>query len=129
MERWCGEEAACRGVPLLQRRLSGRLERRLALLGGLARRLLSLDGLQVVRTWGGLRIMAPDAFPIYDRSEKFPGAYAATCHSGVTLAAAHALELGPAILEDNVPPELASFTAKRFGARVANDDWVASRAP
>lgn len=88
-----------------------------------------LDGLQVVRSWGGLRIMAPDAFPIYDRSEKFPGAYAATCHSGVTLAAAHALELAPAILEDNVPPELASFTAKRFGARVANDDWVASRAP
>jgi hydrogen cyanide synthase HcnC len=88
-----------------------------------------LAGLQVVRAWGGLRIMAPDAFPIYDRSEESPGAYAATCHSGVTLAAAHALELAPAILEDHVPPELASFTAKRFGARVADDDWVASRAP
>jgi glycine/D-amino acid oxidase-like deaminating enzyme len=88
-----------------------------------------LAGLQVVRAWGGLRIMAPDAFPIYDRSEEFPGAYAATCHSGVTLAAAHALELAPAILEDHVPPELAIFTAKRFGARGADDDWVASKAP
>jgi hydrogen cyanide synthase HcnC len=88
-----------------------------------------LADLQVVRAWGGLRIMAPDAFPIYDRSEEFPGAYAATCHSGVTLAAAHALKLAPAILEDHVPPELASFTAKRFGARGADNDWVASKAP
>ena len=88
-----------------------------------------LADLQVVRAWGGLRIMAPDAFPIYDRSEEFPGAFSATCHSGVTLAAAHALELAPAILEDHVPPELASFTAKRFGARGADDDWVASKAP
>jgi glycine/D-amino acid oxidase-like deaminating enzyme len=73
--------------------------------------------------------MAPDAFPIYDQSEDFPGAFSATCHSGVTLAAAHALDLAPAILEGRVPPELSTFTAKRFGAAIADDDWVASRAP
>jgi glycine/D-amino acid oxidase-like deaminating enzyme len=88
-----------------------------------------IAGLRVVRAWGGLRVMAPDAFPIYDRSEEFPGAFAATCHSAVTLGAAHALDLAPAILEDRLPPELASFTAKRFGARIADDAWVASRAP
>ena len=40
---------------------------------------------------------------------------------------AHALDLAPAILEDHLPPELASFTAKRFGARAAA--WVTSKAP
>ena len=88
-----------------------------------------LAGLSVVRAWGGLRIMAPDAFPIYDRSEEFPGAFAATCHSGVTLAAAHAFDLAPAILDDRVPPELTSFSAQRFGAGIDDDAWVASRAP
>jgi hydrogen cyanide synthase HcnC len=88
-----------------------------------------LAGLHVVRAWAGLRIMAPDAFPIYDQSEDFPGAFSATCHSGVTLAAAHALDLAPAILDGRVPPELSSFTAKRFGAAIADDAWVASRAP
>ncbi|MDP6787857.1 MAG: FAD-binding oxidoreductase [Rhodospirillales bacterium] len=88
-----------------------------------------LGGLQVVRAWGGLRIMAPDAFPIYDQSADFPGAFSATCHSGVTLAAAHAFDLAPAILENRVPPELSSFTAKRFGAAIADEDWVASKAP
>jgi glycine/D-amino acid oxidase-like deaminating enzyme len=88
-----------------------------------------LGGLQVVRGWGGLRIMAPDAFPIYDQSADFPGAFSATCHSGVTLAAAHAFDLAPAILENRVPPELSSFTAKRFGAAIADEDWVASKAP
>ena len=33
---------------------------------------------------------AADGFPIYARSQELPGAFAVTCHSGVTLAAVHA---------------------------------------
>lgn len=44
---------------------------------------------QLVRSWGALRIMSPDGFPIYQQSTTYPGAYFATCHSGITLAAAH----------------------------------------
>ncbi len=36
-------------------------------------------------------------FPFIEQSETCPGAFVATCHSGVTLAAAHALELAPMI--------------------------------
>ena len=88
-----------------------------------------LSGVQVVRAWAGLRVMAPDAYPLYDQSEAFPGAFSVTCHSAVTLAAVHALVLAPAILEGHVPPELASFTGKRFGERVSEDAWVSSRTP
>ena len=45
---------------------------------------------QLVRSWGALRIMSPDGYPIYQQSIQYPGAYFATCHSGITLAAAHA---------------------------------------
>src|SRR5208282_826246 len=54
-----------------------------------------LAALNVVRTWAALRVMTKDGFPIYDRSESAPGAFVATCHSGVTLAAGHALFLAP----------------------------------
>jgi glycine/D-amino acid oxidase-like deaminating enzyme len=49
-----------------------------------------LRDVNVVRTWAALRVMSPDGFPIYDQSQVFPGAFVASCHSGVTLAAAHA---------------------------------------
>ena len=68
----------------------------------------------VVRVWGALRVMSPDGFPIYEESRTHPGAFAATCHSGVTLAGAHALELAPAILAGALPPALDAFTAGRF---------------
>jgi glycine/D-amino acid oxidase-like deaminating enzyme len=67
------------------------------------------------RAWGALRIMTPDGVPIYHRSEEHPGAYAVSCHSGVTLAALHARDIarwicaGP--LED---PLLGAFSADRF---------------
>ena len=54
-----------------------------ALMPGLAQ-------LQLVRTWGALRIMSPDGAPIYQRSHKYTGAFGVCCHSGVSLAAAHA---------------------------------------
>jgi glycine/D-amino acid oxidase-like deaminating enzyme len=73
-----------------------------------------LGGLNVVRTWSALRVMSPDGFPIYDQSQAAPGAFIVTCHSGVTLAANHALTLAPAILAGALPPEVASFSARRF---------------
>jgi glycine/D-amino acid oxidase-like deaminating enzyme len=69
---------------------------------------------QIVRAWGALRVMTPDGFPIYEQSARFPGAFAATCHSGVTLAGAHALALAPAIAAGALPPALDSFASDRF---------------
>ena len=72
-----------------------------------------------VRVWGALRVMTPDGFPIYQQSAKHPGAFAATCHSGVTLAGAHALALAPAILSGVLPDSLSAFTAERFDVQPA----------
>ena len=68
----------------------------------------------VVRVWAGLRVMTPDGFPIYDQSEQYPGAFSATCHSGVTLAGAHALALAPAILTGALPAYFSTFSSRRF---------------
>jgi glycine/D-amino acid oxidase-like deaminating enzyme len=73
-----------------------------------------LAGLNVVRTWSALRVMSPDGFPIYDQSRSRPGAFVATCHSGVTLAANHVLSLAPAILAGALPAELEPFSARRL---------------
>lgn len=73
-----------------------------------------LERAQLVRGWGALRIMSPDGLPIYDESESHPGAFLVTCHSGITLAAAHALHL-PAWLErDADAPDLSHFAEHRF---------------
>jgi glycine/D-amino acid oxidase-like deaminating enzyme len=74
-----------------------------------------LESLNVVRTWSALRVMSPDTFPIYDESRTAPGAFSASCHSGVTLAASHALELAPALATDaRLPGLLSAFSAERF---------------
>jgi hydrogen cyanide synthase HcnC len=73
-----------------------------------------LKHLNVVRSWAALRVMTPDGFPIYDRSTDFPGAFVATCHSGVTLAAIHALELAPMIAAGRFHADLDVFSARRF---------------
>jgi glycine/D-amino acid oxidase-like deaminating enzyme len=70
--------------------------------------------LNVIRAWSALRVMAPDGLPIYDQSERFPGAFTANCHSGVTLAGAHARLLAPMIAAGALDPVLAPFTARRF---------------
>ena len=76
----------------------------------------ALKDAAVVRMWAALRVMSPDGFPIYDQSVRYPGAFAATCHSGVTLAGAHALALAPAILDGALPDSLLAFSASRFAA-------------
>lgn len=73
--------------------------------------------LDLVRSWACLRVMTPDGFPIYQQSEQYPGAFAATAHSGVTLAGIHALTVAPALLSGTLPPALGAFAAGRFG------DW------
>jgi glycine/D-amino acid oxidase-like deaminating enzyme len=74
----------------------------------------ALKDANIVRMWAALRVMSPDGFPIYEESERFPGAFSATCHSGVTLAGAHALALAPAIMAGILPDSLSAFSATRF---------------
>ncbi|WP_426139483.1 NAD(P)/FAD-dependent oxidoreductase [Pseudomonas sp. DWP3-1-2] len=73
-----------------------------------------LRDVRLVRAWGALRVMSPDGFPIYQQSDAHPGAFVVTCHSGVTLAAAHALRLVPWIMGGAQPDELAVFAGERF---------------
>jgi glycine/D-amino acid oxidase-like deaminating enzyme len=70
--------------------------------------------LNIVRAWSALRIMSPDGLPIYQQSDRFPGAFTANCHSGVTLAGAHANILAPMIAAGALSPALAPFSAERF---------------
>jgi hydrogen cyanide synthase HcnC len=79
----------------------------------------TLRDVRINRTWAALRVMSPDGFPIYDQSRAHPGAFLATCHSGVTLAAAHALELAPQIVAGYVDPRLQPFSAERFNVQKA----------
>lgn len=69
---------------------------------------------RVVRTWAALRVMSPDGFPMYQQSATQPGAFAITCHSGVTLAAQHAFTVAPWIAGGDQPVAMASFAATRF---------------
>ncbi|HEV2508310.1 FAD-binding oxidoreductase [Bosea sp. (in: a-proteobacteria)] len=73
-----------------------------------------LAGVNIVRTWGALRVMTPDGYPIYQASAECPGAFVVTCHSGVTLAAQHADPLARWIMGDAEPAVLADFKAERF---------------
>jgi glycine/D-amino acid oxidase-like deaminating enzyme len=74
-----------------------------------------LSALRVVRTWAGLRTQSPDSYPIYAASNDCPGAYAATCHSGITLTAAHAKLIPQWVLDGSTPECLRPFGQERFG--------------
>lgn len=76
----------------------------------------ALAKLKIVRAWAGLRILNPDGFPVYEHSTMCPGAYVATCHSGVTLAAVHASALAAWIAKGETVPGFDSFSARRFNA-------------
>lgn len=76
-----------------------------------------LKQVRVVRSWAALRIMSPDGHPIYDQSSIFPGASMVTCHSGVTLAAAHANVIPAwitATKNSHQPDYMKTFSANRF---------------
>ncbi|MBP8294507.1 MAG: FAD-binding oxidoreductase [Burkholderiales bacterium] len=95
----------------------------LAVLATLADRALrafpALRDVRINRTWAALRVMSPDGFPVYEQSRAQPGAFLATCHSGVTLAAAHALELAPLIAAGDLGPRLQPFSAERLHVQKA----------
>ncbi|PMS35273.1 glycine/D-amino acid oxidase-like deaminating enzyme [Trinickia symbiotica] len=83
-----------------------------------------LEGLRLVRAWSALRVMSPDGFPIYQESSTYRGAFVATCHSGVTLAAAHALRLAPWIAGAEAPEEIDVFAGDRF----LHSEWTTHHA-
>lgn len=89
-----------------------------SVIAGIARHAIrcfpAIARLQVVRSWGAVRVLSPDGFPIYQQSETHPGAFSVNCHSGVTLAGAHALALAPMIARGRLDPEIDMFTAGRF---------------
>jgi glycine/D-amino acid oxidase-like deaminating enzyme len=77
-----------------------------------------LRDLQIVRAWAALRVIPPDGLPIYDQSETCPGAFSANCHSGVSLAGAHANLLAPMIAAGALDMSLDLFSAGRFDVPV-----------
>lgn len=62
--------------------------------------------------------MSKDGFPIYQQSETCPGAFVATCHSGVTLAAAH-IKLAPMIAAGQLADDMVPFSTRRFHVQEA----------
>lgn len=73
-----------------------------------------LSRAKVVRSWGALRVMSPDGLPIYQQSQSMSGAFLVTCHSGITLAAAHAYYLPDWIEQNDSAPDLEVFSEQRF---------------
>lgn len=78
------------------------------------RQIPGLGEARLVRQWAGLRIMTPDGYPIYAESETHPGAFVALCHSGVTLAPAHAGMFAEAVANGRLPHALEVFHQRRF---------------
>jgi glycine/D-amino acid oxidase-like deaminating enzyme len=73
-----------------------------------------LGQVRMVRAWGALRVLSADGYPIYEAAHDSPGAFVVTCHSGVTLAAAHALRLAPWIAGEADAPGIRPFNLARF---------------
>lgn len=73
-----------------------------------------LANVNVVRSWGALRVMTPDGFPIYQESRECPRAFVVTCHSGITLASMHAGPLVKWIRGGAEPSEIQTFKSERF---------------
>ena len=74
----------------------------------------ALATVRIVRTWAGLRTLTRDECPVYEQSERYPGAFIATCHSGVTLAAVHANDLANAIHHGKFTPQIDAFHGRRL---------------
>ncbi|SCZ74195.1 Glycine/D-amino acid oxidase [Epibacterium ulvae] len=70
-----------------------------------------LKHMNVVRHWAGLRVMTPDGAPIYDFG---PTSSAAACHSGITLAPAHAEMFVDRVLDPSDTSPLHAFDPSRF---------------
>jgi len=89
-----------------------------AVMAALAQRAIrllpALGQSRIVRGWGALRVLTPDGYPVYEQTTgALPEAFAFSCHSAVTLAAAHAQILPDLILSSSTDL-LSAFSAKRF---------------
>lgn len=73
-----------------------------------------LANVKLVRSWAALRVMSQDGLPVYQRSPKYQRASFVTCHSGITLSAAHAEVLPDWILAKNIAPDQSQFGEGRF---------------
>jgi len=78
-----------------------------------------LRGVRLVRTWGCIRVLTPDGAAIYDESQSHPGAYVATSHSGITLAAINARHVARWIATGEKQPGFERFSARRFDVQAA----------
>jgi glycine/D-amino acid oxidase-like deaminating enzyme len=78
-----------------------------------------LRNFRVQRAWAALRVMTPDGFPVYQQSETHPGAFSFACHSGVTLAAVHALEVSRWVRHGEIPQAYRAFHPERFDVQAA----------
>ncbi len=78
-----------------------------------------LGRLRLLRAWGALRVMTPDGAPIYQQSPMHPGVFSFACHSGVTLAACHALEASRWVIKGAIPQYYEIFHPGRFARTVA----------
>ena len=78
-----------------------------------------LEGVNIVRTWGALRIMTADGYPIYQESIECPGAFLVTCHSGVTLASQHAGAVADWVRTGVEPALITGFKAERDALAVS----------
>lgn len=66
---------------------------------------------RIVRGWGALRILTEDGYPVYEKNKN---AWAFSSHSGVTLAAIHALEFPNSLIEQTLSDDLLVFSTDRF---------------
>jgi glycine/D-amino acid oxidase-like deaminating enzyme len=64
-------------------------------------------------------VLTPDGAAIYDESQSHPGAYVATSHSGVTLAAINARHAARWIAGGATEPGFERFSARRFDVQAA----------
>lgn len=73
-----------------------------------------LGRVRLVRQWSGLRVLTRDGAPIYEESPIHRGLFAVTSHSGVTLAAANAALVAPALVAGGLPEAVSPFSNGRF---------------
>ena len=73
-----------------------------------------LSSVRILRSWGALRPLTPDEFPIYHESETYPGAFVLTSHSGVSLASLYATHIPRWIVSGEQPYGFDVFDVRRF---------------
>ncbi|WMC12352.1 FAD-dependent oxidoreductase [Oceanimonas pelagia] len=73
----------------------------------------ALGRARMLRAWAATRVITPDGAPLYQPSTLYANVHSVACHSGITLAAWHALELAE-LLEQQSGAPLISMTTERF---------------